>query len=78
MDLILHFRLEDTDLLDVYEDLIREDMGDGTLDDNHKVVDALLTGRASQNGEDFFDFLGSDSVDLFLAGKRLKDLLGTL
>jgi hypothetical protein len=78
MDLILHFRLQDTDLLETYADLLREDLGDGKLDDNHKVVDAVLSGRASKDGEDFFDFLGSDSVDLFLNGRKLKDLLSTL
>jgi hypothetical protein len=78
MDLILHFRLQDTNLLGMYEDLLREDLEDGKLDDNHKVVDAVLTGIASKDGEDEFDFFGTDSIDMFLNGKMLKELLGTL
>ena len=74
----MHFRLQETNLLDVYADLLRRDLEDGKLDDNHQAVDALLTGQATKDGEDFFDFLGSDSVDLFLAGKKLNDFLKTL
>lgn len=78
MDLVLHFRLEDTNLLDAYADLLRRDLEDGKLDDNHQAIDAVLTGQASEDGESFFDFLGSDSVDLFLTGKKLKDRLKAL
>ncbi|MDB4516783.1 hypothetical protein N9089_04210, partial [Crocinitomicaceae bacterium] len=77
MDLILHFRLQDTGLLGMYEDLLREDLEDGTLDDNHKAVDAVLSGVASKDGEEF-DFLGTDSIDMFLNGKKLKELLKML
>ena len=78
LDLVLHFRLQDTHLLDTYAELLRQDLEDGKLDETRKTVDALLTGRASKDDEDFFDFLGSDSVDLFLAGRKLKDLLKAL
>ena len=39
---------------------------------------AVLTGVASRDGEEEFDFLGFDSIGMFLNGKKLKELLGTL
>lgn len=32
LDLVLHFRLSETNLRDIYEDLLRDDLEDGTLD----------------------------------------------
>lgn len=78
LNLVLHFRLEDTYLIDVYADLLRQDLADRKFNDNHHAVDVLLTGRATSNGDEYFDFLGEENVDLFLTGKMLDDFLQKL
>ena len=69
LDLVLHFRLAETDLLDVYEDLLREDLEDGTLDSYRQSVDIALEGLTNDGNA----FRGSDTLDLFLTGKNLND-----
>jgi VCBS repeat-containing protein len=72
-DLILHFR--QTNLRAVYEQLVTEDINaDGVLDSNHQEVSVSLTGRTA--ADELFD--GADEVDLFLAGRALRDLLNEL
>ena len=78
LDLVLHFQISQTNLIDVYADLLRHDLSDGTLDNNHQVTDLVLSGRYSQSGQDFIDFSGADAVDLFMTGTRLRNLLEQL
>ena len=68
LDLIMHFRIEDTNLRDVYTNLINEDMS-GSY---RLTVDMALTGQASKDGDEFFDFSGEDTLELFATGKKLK------
>lgn len=74
LDLILHFRTQETDLLARYRDLVMADLADGTLDSERQTFNALLEGE-TVDGE---AFAGVDSVDLFLAGRALDELLESL
>jgi hypothetical protein len=69
LDLVVHFRLAETNLLDSYEELLRGDLADGTLDSYHHSVDVALGGLTNDGAT----FRGADSVDLFLTGKNLRD-----
>lgn len=72
LDMVLHFRTQDTDLRALYEQLLADDINeDGVLDSNHQVAEVTLTGQTVD--EVFFE--GSDDLDLFLAGKSLRQLL---
>jgi len=71
LDLVIHFRLEETTLLDVYEGLLRADLADGKIDSNHQAVDIALEGMTN----DGTFFRGSDIADLFLTGKDLEEFL---
>jgi hypothetical protein len=73
-DLVLKFRLQDTNLLDAYRDLVLADRADGQLDSNHQTATVSLTGQLL-NGQ---QFAGQDTVDLFLAGSNLRKFLNTL
>jgi hypothetical protein len=75
LDMVLHFRVEETDLAEVYALLLAEDTnGDGVLDSNGQTTEVSLTG---QTVEDEY-FAGFDEVDLFLSGRNLRDLLEEL
>ena len=74
LDLVVHFRLAETDLLDIYEDLLRDDLADGSLDSYRQSVDTVLEGLTNDGAA----FRGSDTVDPFLAGKALRELLDDL
>ncbi len=79
LDLMVHFRLQDTNLRAVYADLLAgaDASINGVLDlgvTNHQTDIAVLTGQ-TMTGD---DVVGSDSLDLFMAGKALRDLLTSL
>jgi hypothetical protein len=72
LDLVLHFDVQDTNLDDVYADLVADDFNaDGVLDSNRQLVEALLFGK-TLDGD---DLVGSDELNLFLSGRQLRDLL---
>jgi uncharacterized delta-60 repeat protein len=79
LDLVLQFRMQDTDLLDDYAQLLRDadQVLDGRLDStvpSCQLTDVSLSGRTL----DDVVFQGFDRVNLFLSGKALRDLLETL
>ncbi|MEZ6101701.1 MAG: hypothetical protein R3E01_22430 [Pirellulaceae bacterium] len=75
LDLVLHFRTQETNLTDLYAQLLADDINaDGILDSNHKEASVTITGTTLDN----LLFQGSDTVDLFLSGKALRSLLESL
>ena len=75
LDMILHFDIHETNLAELYAQLVAEDLdGDGTLDSNHKTAAVSLTGLTA--ADEYFE--GFDEVDLFLTGKNLRDFLEDL
>jgi predicted outer membrane repeat protein len=75
LDMVLHFRVQDTNLADLYAQLLAEDIDeDGVLDSNRQTATVSLTGRTATDEY----FAGFDEVDLFLSGKNLRDLLEEL
>ncbi len=75
LDMLLHFRREETILDDVYAQLVTDDVtDDDVLDSINQIADVSLTG-ATLAGE---SFLGIDEVNLFLRGKALRELLDEL
>jgi N-acetylneuraminic acid mutarotase len=74
LDLILHFRTQETNLLAVYEQLLLDDLADGELDSSTQQAQVSLTGQTVDGA--FFE--GFDTVDLFLSGKNLRSLLHDL
>jgi hypothetical protein len=74
LDLVLQFRTQETDLLDRYRDRVMADLADGDLDSSRQELEVSLTGK-TLDGE---GFQGTDTVDLFLAGRSLRDFLDTL
>lgn len=75
LDMILHFRIQDTNLRALYTQLLLDDLdGDGVLDSNHQVASVTLTGQTV----DEVLFAGTEDLDLFLAGKNLRTLLESL
>lgn len=72
LDMVLQFRTQDTNLRAVYEQLLADDINaDGVLDSNHQEATIALTGSTS--GDEQFE--GSDTLDLFLSGKALRQML---
>ena len=77
LDLLLHFRIADTNLQEIYAGLLADDLKDdedGILDSNRQEAEVTLTGETV----DQVMIEGMDKLDLFLAGKRLRDLLDEL
>jgi hypothetical protein len=75
LDLILHFNVQDTNLDDMYADLVEDDLdADGVLDSNNQVVEASLFGKTLDGDA----LVGSDELHLFLSGRQLRDLLDEL
>ena len=75
LDLVLHFRTQDTTLADIYAQLLLDDAdADGVLDSTRQTFEVALTGETL----DDLLFVGSDDLDLFLSGKALRDLLDEL
>ena len=71
LDMVLHFRVQDTNLAEIYAQLLAEDIKDGVLDSNHQTASVSLTGQTATDEY----FAGFDDVDLFLSGKNLRDFL---
>jgi hypothetical protein len=75
LDMVLHFRVQDTKLAEIYAELVAGDLnGDGILDSSHKMAAVSLTGLTATDEY----FAGFDEVDLFLSGKNLRDFLDRL
>jgi hypothetical protein len=75
LDMVLHFRTQDTVLDEIYAQLLVDDIdADGVLDSNHQEFDVSLSGSTLDDQL----FAGSDEMDLFLAGKSLRNLLDEL
>ena len=71
LDLVLHFRVQDTNLAQVYAGLLAEDLEDDVLDSNRQAATISLTGQTATDEY----FAGFDDVDLFLSGKSLREFL---
>ena len=75
LDLVLHFRIEDTLLDAVYAQLLQEDLdGDGVLDSSGQEAEVSLAAAL----EDGTLIEGSDSLELKLRGAALRELLDEL
>jgi len=72
---VLHFRTDETRLRAIYEMLLQDDLDeDGVLDSTRQETSVALTGEAV----DRVLMEGSDDLNLFLAGKNLRNLLEDL
>ena len=71
LDMVLHFRVQDTNLAEIYAQLLAVDIEDGVLDSSHQTASVSLTGQTATDEY----FAGFDDVDLFLSGKNLRDFL---
>jgi len=75
LDLVMHFRIEDTNLEEIYQELLEYDHdADGVLDSTRQEVEAWLFGQTT--GAELF--AGVDEMDVFLSGKHLRELLDEL
>jgi hypothetical protein len=75
LDMVLQFRTQDTNLRALYEQLLADDInGDGVLDSSHQEATITLSGTTTGDQQ----FEGSDTIDLFLSGKNLRDMLAEL
>jgi hypothetical protein len=74
LDLVLQFRLSDTDLLQRYQDLLLADAADGTLNTTRQQTTLLLTGSTTSGTL----WEGLDAATLFETGKNLDNLLTAL
>jgi uncharacterized delta-60 repeat protein len=75
LDLLLKFNVQDTNLAAVYEQLLSEDVNaDGVLDSTHREATIVLSGDTISQSL----FQGQDTVDVFLSGKSLRELLDSL
>jgi hypothetical protein len=71
LDLVLHFRITDTNLPDLYKQLLLADASDGTLDTTRNQAMLRLTGATMDGGL----WEGLDAATLFMSGNQLDDLL---
>jgi hypothetical protein len=69
LDMVLHFQVQDTNLADVYAQLLAEDPGS-----SHQSLAVSLSGKTTDDTA----FEGTDGVDLFFSGKALRELLEEL
>ncbi len=75
LDLILHFEIQETNLADVYAQLLADDIDENDiLDSNHQTATISLTGETAT--DEYFEAF--DDLDLFLSGKNLRDFLDDL
>lgn len=75
LDLQLKFRRQDTILDQIYADLLVDDHdADGILDSTHQTAQVAVTGGTLSG----VDFSGSDSINLFLSGRSLRNFLTEL
>lgn len=72
LDLVLHFRRQD--FIDEYAAALRADLADGKLDSNHQLVTLALTGKTLDGA----DVRGFVTIDFFMTGKKLEELLASL
>jgi hypothetical protein len=71
---VLHFKIADTNLREVYSRLLLGDAADGTLDTTRQQTTLMLSGGTTDGGLGE----GLDAAMLFLTGKDLDDLLISL
>ena len=71
LDLVLHFRLKDTDLLAVFAGLANKNGG-------HKKQSFNVSTTLSGETTDGTQFLGTAPVDVFMSGRALRDLLDSV
>ena len=75
LDLLMHFRTNETNLEQVYQDLLAGDLdGDGILDSTNQNAEVSLTGETLD--ETLIE--GVDELNLFLRGRALRELLNDL
>src|SRR5262249_23659004 len=75
LDLQLKFRRQETVLDELYVQLLVDDLdADGGLDSTRQTAQVSVTGQTL----DDVLFSGTDSINLFLAGKSLRELLSRL
>jgi uncharacterized delta-60 repeat protein len=75
LDLVLHFLTQETNLRQLYEQLLLDDVdADGVLDSSRQTASVALTGRTLD--DELFE--GSDDVNLLLSGRALRSLLAAL
>jgi hypothetical protein len=75
LDLQLKFRRQDTILDQIYADLLLDDLdADGILDSTRQTAQIDVTGQTLHDAL----FSGAGSVNLFLAGRSLRNLLDDL
>jgi ELWxxDGT repeat protein len=75
LDLVVHFRVEETLLDSVYAQLIQDDLdNDGVLDSSRQEVEVSLAAAL----DDGTLIEGSDSFELSLRGRALRELLDEL
>jgi Periplasmic copper-binding protein (NosD)/Planctomycete extracellular len=75
LDLQLKFRTQDTVLDEIYAQLLLDDeAADEILNSTRQTAQVELTGETLDDAL----FSGSDSINLFLAGRSLRDLLSSL
>ena len=74
-DLLMHFRTNETNLEQIYQDLLADDLdGDGILDSSNQLAEVSLTGETL----DATQIEGSDDLNLFLRGRALRDVLSEI
>jgi ELWxxDGT repeat protein len=72
LDMILHFRVQDTGLEALYGQLLLDDMdADGVLDSTNQEAEVSLSGETYND----LLFEGYDELDLSLHGRALRELL---
>jgi hypothetical protein len=75
LDLQLKFRVQDTALEELYAQLLVDDLdADGILDSTRQEAEVEVTGQTLDDAL----FSGSDNINLFLAGRSLRELLDEL
>lgn len=75
LDLVLHFRTQDTNLREIYAQLLADDINeDGVLDSRRQEATVSLSGRTIDDRA----FEGFDELDLFLSCKALREMLEEL
>lgn len=79
LDLMLHFRTQDTALRQLYADTLAglDQVVDGRLDPDITTRQSVTLSLTAET-EDGDELVGFDNVELFLAGKALRDILGLL
>ena len=69
LDMVLHFQVQETNLADIYAQLLAEDTSSSNQQLSVSLTGETLDGTALE---------GTDAVDAFFSGKALRDLLDEL